>query len=100
MRLGAVAGQDRRAPAIGDAERVYKVYDTDLRRPGETDAHYVSGPPHPQAFPVSSKPRAGRVMVTFDDEQYAQDVLGSGAEGYVVVMRDPGARRSAPGAGR
>ncbi|MEU3309319.1 hypothetical protein [Nocardiopsis sp. NPDC006832] len=88
------------ALATDDAQRVYKVYDMDLRRLGEIDAPYVSGGPHPQAFPVSSEPGADWVMVTFDDEQYAQDVLGYGTEGNVVVMRAPGARRSVPGAGR
>ena len=67
---------------------------------GEIDAPYVLGGPHPQAFPVSFEPGADRVMVTFDDEQYAQDVLGYGTEGNVVVMRALGARRSVLGAGR
>ncbi|WP_306366751.1 hypothetical protein [Nocardiopsis sp. CC223A] len=80
------------APATGDAVRVYKVYDRELRRPGELDAPYVSGGPHPQVLPVSSEPGADRVMVTFGDDQYAQDVLGYGTEGRVLVMRAPGVR--------
>ncbi|MFE6450661.1 hypothetical protein [Nocardiopsis dassonvillei] len=80
------------ALATDDAEREYKVYDLGLRRLGSLDAPYVSGGPHPQVFPVSSDPGADWVMVTFDDDQYAQDVLGYGTEGRVVVMRAPGVR--------
>ncbi|MBB6174928.1 hypothetical protein HNR23_004988 [Nocardiopsis mwathae] len=43
-------------------------------------------------FPVSSHPGADWVMVTFDDDQYAPDVLGYGTEGHVVIMHAPGVR--------
>lgn len=65
-----------------DAEG-YPVYDLAMRQLGTLDAPYVTNIPHPQ---VVNLPGGGHLMVTFDGTQYAEDVLGYGGHGDVVVM--------------
>ena len=82
--LASVDGQQFLLASDKDTES-YPVYDLDMRRLGSLDAPYVaSNIPHPQLVPL---PDGGYLLVTFDGTQYAEDVLGYGGHGDVVVMR-------------
>jgi hypothetical protein len=61
----------------------YPVFDLDGRRRGRLDAPYGTNIPHPQLVP---DPGGGWWMVTFEDTQYAEDVMGYGGHGDVVLM--------------
>ena len=65
-----------------DAEE-YRVYDLSMRQLGVLDAPYVTNIPHPQIVDV---PGGGHLMVTFDGTQYAENVMGYGGHGDVLVM--------------
>lgn len=67
----------------GDA-RNYPVFDLRMRRVGRLDAPYGTNIPHPQLLPL----RSGEfLLVTFDGTQYAEEVMGYGGHGDVVIMR-------------
>ena len=61
----------------------YPVFDLSGRRLGRLDAPYPTNIPHPQLVP---DPAGGWLMVTFDGEQWHEDVMGYGGHGDVVVM--------------
>jgi hypothetical protein len=61
----------------------YPVFDLDGQRRGRLDAPYPTNIPHPQLVP---DPGGGWWMVTFDNAQYAQRVMGYGGHGDVVLM--------------
>ncbi|HEX5861912.1 MAG TPA: hypothetical protein VFY58_08725 [Nocardioides sp.] len=61
----------------------YPVFDLDGRRRGRLDAPYPTNIPHPQLIP---DPGGGWWMVTFDNAQYAERVMGYGGHGDVVLM--------------
>lgn len=61
----------------------YPVFDLTGRRIGCLDAPYVSNIPHPQLVP---DPAGGWLIVTFDGTQFAEDVMGYGGHGDVVIM--------------
>jgi len=61
----------------------YPVYDLSMRRLGSLAAPYLSNIPHPQ---VLNLPDGGHLLVTFNGEQYAEEVLGYGGHGDLVVM--------------
>jgi hypothetical protein len=61
----------------------YRIYDLSMRQLGVLDAPYVTNIPHPQIVDV---PGGGHLVVTFDGTQYAEDVMGYGGHGDVVVM--------------
>lgn len=63
--------------------RQYPVYDLAMKRLGALDAPYGTNIPHPQ---IVERPDGGWLMVTFDGTQYAEDVLGYGGHGDVVIM--------------
>jgi hypothetical protein len=67
----------------GDA-RHYPVYDLTMRRVGRLDAPYETNIPHPQLVPLDG---GSWLIVTFDGTQYAEDVMGYGGHGDVLVMR-------------
>lgn len=64
--------------------REYLVYDLQLQRHGTLDAPYGSNIPHPQLVPL---PAGGWWLLTFEGTQYAEQRLGYGGHGDVVVMR-------------
>jgi hypothetical protein len=61
----------------------YPVFDLDGQRRGRLDAPYPTNIPHPQLVP---DPAGGWWMVTFDNAQYAERVMGYGGHGDVVLM--------------
>jgi hypothetical protein len=63
--------------------RLYPVFDLTGRRVGRLDAPYPTNIPHPQLVP---DPAGGWWMVTFDGTQFAEDVMGYGGHGDVVVL--------------
>jgi hypothetical protein len=63
--------------------RVYPIFDLTGRRVGRLDAPYPTNIPHPQLVP---DPAGGWWMVTFDGTQYAEDVMGYGGHGDVVIL--------------
>ena len=67
--------------------REYPVYDLEMKRLGELAAPYGTNIPHPQLVP---RPGGGWLMVTFDGTQYAEDLLGYGTHGDVVVLSSGG----------
>lgn len=67
--------------------REYRVYDLSMKSLGTLDAPYGTNIPHPQLLP---RPDGGYLMVTFDGKQYAEDVLGYGGHGDVVIMSSQG----------
>ena len=68
----------------GDA-RHYPVFDLSMRRVGRLDAPYETNIPHPQLVPRED---GSRIIVTFDGTQYAEDVMGYGGHGDVLIMRE------------
>jgi hypothetical protein len=67
----------------GDA-RNYPVFDMHMRRVGRLDAPYGTNIPHPQLVQLDS---GDYLLVTFDGTQYAEDVMGYGGHGDVLIMR-------------
>ncbi|MBA3266314.1 MAG: hypothetical protein H0T14_08085 [Nocardioidaceae bacterium] len=65
------------------ASQTYPVYDLAMKALGTLDAPYGTNIPHPQ---VVNLPGGAHLMVTFDGTQYAEEVLGYGGHGDVVVM--------------
>ena len=63
--------------------RQFPVFDLDGRRRGRLDAPYPTNIPHPQLVP---DPGGGWWLITFDNTQYAQRVMGYGGHGDVVLM--------------
>ena len=79
----ATVGSDTWLLASDGDARHYPVFDLDGRRVGRLDAPYPTNIPHPQLVP---DPDGGWLMVTFDGTQHAEDVMGYGGHGDVVVM--------------
>jgi hypothetical protein len=67
----------------GDA-RHYPVFDLSMRRVGRLDAPYETNIPHPQLLPLED---GGFLLVTFDGTQYAENLMGYGGHGDVLIMR-------------
>jgi hypothetical protein len=67
----------------GDA-RHYPVFDLSMRRVGRLDAPYETNIPHPQLVPLDE---GGFLIVTFDGTQFAEDLMGYGGHGDVLIMR-------------
>jgi len=61
----------------------YPIFDLTGRRLGRLDAPYPTNIPHPQMVP---DPAGGWWLLTFDDTQFAEDVMGYGGHGDVVLM--------------
>jgi hypothetical protein len=61
----------------------YPVFDLEGQRRGRLDAPYPTNIPHPQLVP---DPGGGWWMVTFDNTQYSERVMGYGGHGDVVLM--------------
>jgi hypothetical protein len=80
--IATVADQTWLLASDGDA-RHYPIFDLTGRRVGRLDAPYPTNIPHPQLLP---DPAGGWLMVTFDGTQYAEDVMGYGGHGDVVVL--------------
>ena len=80
--LAQVEGRTWLLASDGD-HRCYPVFDLDARRVGRLDAPYPTNIPHPQLVP---DPAGGWWLVSFDGRQYAEDVMGYGGHGDVVVM--------------
>jgi hypothetical protein len=66
--------------------RSYPVFDLRMRRVGRLDAPYPTNIPHPQLVRRPDELGGGWLMVTFDGTQYAEDVMGYGGHGDVVVL--------------
>jgi hypothetical protein len=81
--LATVGGQ-RWLLASDRENRLYPVFDLEMRRVGRLDAPYPTNIPHPQLVPL---PEGGHLLVTFDGTPYARKVMGYGGHGDVVVMR-------------
>jgi hypothetical protein len=64
--------------------RHYPVFDLSMRRVGRLDAPYETNIPHPQLVPLDD---GGFLLVTFDGTQYAEDLMGYGGHGDVLIMR-------------
>ncbi|MFI6498043.1 hypothetical protein [Nonomuraea typhae] len=87
-------GGDWHLLATDDDDKCYRVYDLGLRQLATLDAPYVEGGPHPQIVRVS---RDEWMMITFANVQYAEEVLGYGTEGDVVIMSaSPPTRKGTP----
>ena len=67
--------------------REYPVYDLSVERVGKLDAPYGTNIPHPQ---LVERPGGGWLMVTFEGTQFAEELLGYGTHGDVVVLASPG----------
>jgi glycosyltransferase involved in cell wall biosynthesis len=91
--LSAVDGEWFVLASDKDSRR-YPVYDLGMRRLGSLDAPYLTNIPHPQLVPVGDGAQPRLLLVTFDGTQYAEDVLGYGGHGDVVIMT--GAAAPAP----
>ncbi len=63
--------------------REYPVYDLSMKPVGNLDAPYGTNIPHPQLI---ERPGGGYLMVTFDGKQYAEQILGYGGHGDVLIM--------------
>ena len=63
--------------------RQFPVFDLEGKRRGRLDAPYPTNIPHPQLVP---DPRGGWWMITFENTQYAERVMGYGGHGDVVLM--------------
>jgi hypothetical protein len=75
---------DRTWLLASDGEaRQYPVFSLDGRRAGRLQAPYLTNIPHPQ---LVADPRGGWWLVTFDGTQFAENVLGYGGHGDLVVM--------------
>lgn len=82
--MAQVGGEWWLLASDGDG-RAYPVFDLQLKRRGELDAPYETNIPHPQLVPLEG----GRfLLVTFDGTQYAEDLLGYGTHGDVLIMRE------------
>ncbi len=81
--LSQVEGQWWLLTSDGD-NRLYPVYDMEMKRHGRLDAPYPTNIPHPQIVPL---PDGGHLLVTFNGAQYAKPVMGYGGHGDVVIMR-------------
>lgn len=68
-------------------DRIYRVYDLEVRFLGQLDAPYGTNIPHPQIVPVPDRGRTYYLLITFDGTQYYEPVLGYGTHGDLVVMR-------------
>lgn len=79
----ARVGSDTWLLASDKAAQEFPVFDLAGRRRGRLDAPYPTNIPHPQLVP---DPRGGWWMVTFDNTQYAERVMGYGGHGDVVLM--------------
>ena len=64
--------------------RNYPVFDLLTRRVGRLDAPYETNIPHPQLVPLDD---GSFLIVTFDGTQYADQVMGYGGHGDVLIMR-------------
>ena len=67
--------------------REYPVYNLSVERIGELDAPYGTNIPHPQ---LVQRPGGGWLMVTFNGTQFAEELLGYGTHGDVVVLSSSG----------
>ncbi len=79
----ATVGEETWLLASDGDDRSYPVFDLTGRRVGRLDAPYPTNIPHPQ---LVADPAGGWLMVTFDGTQYAEDVMGYGGHGDVVVL--------------
>ncbi len=68
-------------------DRIYRVYDLEVRFLGQLDAPYGTNIPHPQIVPVTERGRTHYLLITFNGTQYYEPVLGYGTHGDVIVMR-------------
>jgi hypothetical protein len=82
--LAQVQGEWWFLASDGDA-RHYPVFDLAVRRVGRLDAPYETNIPHPQLVPRED---GSWLVVTFDGTQYAEDVMGYGGHGDVLVLRE------------
>jgi hypothetical protein len=80
--IATVEGETWLLASDGD-DRNYPVFDLTGRRVGRLDAPYPTNIPHPQ---LVADPAGGWLMVTFDGTQFAEDVMGYGGHGDVVVL--------------
>jgi hypothetical protein len=71
--------------ASDGAARDYPVFDLSMQHVGRLDAPYPSNIPHPQLL---RRDDGTWLMVTFDGTQYAEQTLGYGGHGDVVVLTD------------
>jgi hypothetical protein len=67
----------------------YDVYDLQMRFLGFLNAPYPSNIPHPMVFPVpdTTTHTTRFKLVTFNGEQYHQDILGYGTHGDFYIMQ-------------
>jgi hypothetical protein len=68
-------------------DRIYRVYDLEVRFLGQLDAPYGTNIPHPQIVPVSERGRTYYLLITFNGTQYYEPLLGYGTHGDFIVMR-------------
>ena len=66
--------------------RHYPVFDLRMRRVGRLDAPYPTNIPHPQLLRRPDDAGGGWLMISFDGTQYAEDMMGYGGHGDVVIM--------------
>ncbi|HET7358055.1 MAG TPA: hypothetical protein VFJ09_15395 [Nocardioidaceae bacterium] len=64
--------------------RGYPVFDLDLHERGRLHAPYPTNIPHPQTIPLED---GSHLLVTFDGTGYAEQTMGYGGHGDVLVMR-------------
>ena len=64
--------------------RGYPVFDLDLTERGRLHAPYPTNIPHPQVVPLAD---GSHLLVTFDGTGYAEQTMGYGGHGDVLVMR-------------
>lgn len=64
--------------------RHYPVFDLDLHDRGRLHAPYPTNIPHPQTIPL---PDGSHLLLTFDGTGYAEQTMGYGGHGDVLVMR-------------
>jgi hypothetical protein len=74
-------------------DRHYPVFDLEMRRVGRLDAPYPTNIPHPQLLRVPGRAEhesGAWLMISFDGTQYAEETMGYGGHGDVVVMASRG----------
>ena len=83
LRDGRIAWVGSNDEALAQAGAGARVLDLEGRRVGRLDAPYPTNIPHPQLLP---DPGGGWWMLTFDGRQFAEDVMGYGGHGDLVIM--------------
>lgn len=83
------AGNGDDSPAA--IQNQYPVYDLEMKQRGVLDAPHPTNIPWPMVFPVRlDSGRTKWMLVTFNGNQFHEELLGYGTHGDVIVMRAEG----------